>query len=146
MEDDQKTRGGVFVTGQKGQVPPLVTTEFMVQDQGFASPRYIRSSVYHVPVTADMQKQTGIPIALSISPFAIEVEGERPPPITDMGPMGPVRCNRCKAYMCPFMQFIDGGRRFSCVFCKATTEGTFANFLAAFVKILNDTHHCLLSM
>ena len=24
--------------------------------------------------------------------------------------------------MCPFMQFMDGGRRFQCVFCKATTE------------------------
>lgn len=33
-----------------------------------------------------------------------------------------VRCNRCKAYMCPFMQFMDGGRRFQCVFCKGTTE------------------------
>ena len=29
---------------------------------------------------------------------------------------------RCKAYMCSLMQFIDGGRRFQCVFCKATTE------------------------
>ena len=35
---------------------------------------------------------------------------------------GPVRCMRCKAYMCSLMQFIDGGRRFQCVFCKATTE------------------------
>ncbi|XP_023212746.1 protein transport protein Sec24C-like [Centruroides sculpturatus] len=24
--------------------------------------------------------------------------------------------------MCPFMQFIDGGRRFQCVFCKSATE------------------------
>ena len=24
--------------------------------------------------------------------------------------------------MCSLMQFIDGGRRFQCVFCKATTE------------------------
>ena len=36
--------------------------------------------------------------------------------------LGPVRCMRCKAYMCSLMQFIDGGRRFQCVFCKATTE------------------------
>ena len=26
------------------------------------------------------------------------------------------------AYMSPMMQFIDGGRRFQCVFCKATSE------------------------
>lgn len=50
-------------------------------------------------------------------------EGEYEPPVVDMGEMGPVRCNRCKAYMSPFMQFIDAGRRFQCMFCKATTEG-----------------------
>ena len=44
------------------------------------------------------------------------------PPVTDFGPSGPVRCMRCKAYMCSLMQFIDGGRRFQCGFCKATTE------------------------
>ena len=32
------------------------------------------------------------------------------PPMTDFGPTGPVRCIRCKAYMCSLMQFIDGGR------------------------------------
>ena len=31
------------------------------------------------------------------------------PPVTDFGPIGPIRCIRCKAYMCSLMQFIDGG-------------------------------------
>lgn len=51
------------------------------------------------------------------------VQQESEPPIVDMAEIGPVRCVRCKAYMCPFMQFIDAGRRFICMFCKATTEG-----------------------
>jgi protein transport protein SEC24 len=55
--------------------------------------------------------------------MARTVPGECEPPIVDMGEVGPVRCIRCKAYMCPFMQFIDAGRRFQCMFCKATTEG-----------------------
>ena len=67
--------------------------------------------------------QTGIPLALSISPLAELPGEERPPPVVDLGTLGPVRCIRCKAYMCPFMTFIDGGRRFSCPFCKASTEG-----------------------
>jgi len=46
-----------------------------------------------------------------------------PLPVVDLGQMGPVRCNRCKAYMCPFMVFIDGGRKFQCSFCTCTTEG-----------------------
>jgi len=34
MEDDKRNRCGVFHTGQKGTVPPLVTTDFVVEDQG----------------------------------------------------------------------------------------------------------------
>ena len=48
---------------------------------------------------------------------------QSPPPIVDLGELGPVRCKRCKAYMNPYMMFIDGGRRFQCVFCGAATDG-----------------------
>ncbi|XP_049838119.1 protein transport protein Sec24C isoform X1 [Schistocerca gregaria] len=122
MLDDQRNRSGVFITNQKGLVPPLVTTDFITQDQGNASPRYLRSSIYNVPVTAEMMKQTAVPFGLVISPLAQPAEGEYLPPVVDMGEIGPVRCARCKAYMCPYMQFVDGGRRFHCPFCKATTE------------------------
>lgn len=33
-----------------------------------------------------------------------------------------VRCNRCKAYMNPFMRFTDGGRRFQCALCHHISE------------------------
>lgn len=33
-----------------------------------------------------------------------------------------MRCVRCKAYMCPFFVFIDGGRRFQCALCEASTS------------------------
>lgn len=64
-----------------------------------------------------------MPFGLVISPLARPLDQELPPPLVDMGEIGPVRCNRCKAYMSPFMQFIDGGRRFHCLLCKATTDG-----------------------
>lgn len=128
MADDQQNRGGVFVTNEKGLVPPLVTTDFVVDDKGNASPRYIRSSLYSVPVTADLLKQTAMPFCLVISPMAETVGAEPEPPLLDFAAltnspsMGPVRCSRCKAYMCPNMKFIDAGRHFRCAFCKATTE------------------------
>lgn len=35
IENDRATRGGqVYTTNTRGQVPPLVTTECMIQDQG----------------------------------------------------------------------------------------------------------------
>lgn len=121
-QDDQRTRSGIFCTNQKGLVPPLVTTKFVVQDQGNASPRFIRSTMYNVPVTQDLMKQTSVPFGLVISPMARTFDQEYPPPIVNFGELGPVRCIRCKAYMCPFMQFIDSGRRFQCLFCKAATD------------------------
>lgn len=157
--EDQQTKSGIFYTNQKGQLPPLVTTDFITVDQGNASPRFMRSTMYNVPVNSDMMKQVkymawlyevllrserlmlhgtlvasepsncgvhfqaAVPFALVISPMAELLEEEHPPPLVDFGELGPVRCIRCKAYMCPNMQFFDGGRRFVCLLCKASTEG-----------------------
>lgn len=41
--------------------------------------------------------------------------------MSDNGEQGPVRCKRCKAYMGPFMQFIENGKRFQCPFCDDVT-------------------------
>ncbi|XP_075554438.1 COPII coat complex component secretory 24CD isoform X2 [Dermacentor variabilis] len=122
IEDDRKAHSGPFYTNKRGLVPPLVTTDFIVHDEGICSPRFVRSTIYSVPCTPEMLRQTALPFALCISPFARQAPGESALPLSDFGEEGPVRCNRCKAYMCPLMQFIDGGRRFQCVFCKATTE------------------------
>ncbi|XP_059615793.1 protein transport protein Sec24C [Phlebotomus argentipes] len=122
MAENQRSCQGPFVTNQPGLVPPLVTTKFITHDQGNSGPRFVRSTMYSVPATTDMIKQTAVPFALIVSPFAKTLEGELTPPIVDLGELGPIRCIRCKAYMCPNMQFIDGGRRFQCLLCKATTE------------------------
>lgn len=45
-----------------------------------------------------------------------------PPQTVDFGAAGPVRCSACKAYVNPFMRWVDGGRGMLCCFCGATTE------------------------
>merc|ERR1719210_1189250 len=123
MADDRAAHpSGQFVTNEKGKVPPLVTTPFLTMDQGNSGPRLVRSTMYSVPDQPDMKKQTSVPLGLVMTPLAEPAPGEYPTPVVNLGPSGPVRCMRCKAYMCSLMQFIDGGRRFQCVFCKATTE------------------------
>lgn len=123
MAENQAAWNKPFVTTQTDVVPPpLVSTQFVTHDQGNSGPRFIRSTMYSIPTTADMMKQVAMPFALVLSPFARTVEGEQTPPIVDFGEMGPIRCLRCKAYMSPNMQFIDGGRRFQCLLCKQTTE------------------------
>ncbi|XP_030190200.1 protein transport protein Sec24C isoform X1 [Lynx canadensis] len=123
IEDDRNNRGSEpFVTGVRGQVPPLVTTNFLVRDQGNASPRYIRCTSYNIPCTSDMAKQAQVPLAAVIKPLARLPPEEASPYVVDHGESGPLRCNRCKAYMCPFMQFIEGGRRFQCCFCSCIND------------------------
>merc|ERR1719221_2344066 len=113
---------GQFVTNERGKVPPLVTTLFTTVDQGNSGPGLMRATMYSVPDTPDMKKQTSVPLGLVMSPLAEPGPGEYPIPVVDMGQIGPVRCMRCKAYMSPFMTFTDGGKRFQCSFCKANTE------------------------
>ncbi|XP_058262296.1 protein transport protein Sec24C isoform X2 [Hemibagrus wyckioides] len=123
IEDDKVNKGSEpFVTGVRGQAPPLVTTNFHVKDQGNASPRFIRCTTYNMPCTSDMAKQSQVPLAAVIKPLANLPPDENPPYVVDHGESGPIRCNRCKAYMCPYMQFIEGGRRFQCSFCSCVTE------------------------
>uniref|UniRef100_A0A9J7XR01 SEC24 homolog C, COPII coat complex component n=2 Tax=Cyprinus carpio TaxID=7962 RepID=A0A9J7XR01_CYPCA len=123
IEDDKANKGSEpFTTGVRGQAPPLVTTKFQVKDQGNASPRYIRCTAYNMPCNSDMAKQSQVPLAAVIKPLAPLPPDETPPYLVDHGESGPIRCNRCKAYMCPYMQFIEGGRRFQCGFCSCVTE------------------------
>ncbi|CEF70722.1 Sec24CD ortholog [Strongyloides ratti] len=121
-EDDKIAKTGPFPTGYPtAELPPLVTTDYIAQDQGNSSPRFIRSTIYAVPQTNDMLKVSHVPFVVSCTPFAKPMSNEYIPPIVNLGELGPVRCQRCKAYMCPFMQFIDGGRKFKCPFCEAST-------------------------
>ncbi|XP_067618864.1 protein transport protein Sec24C-like isoform X2 [Eurosta solidaginis] len=42
--ENQNSAGGAFITNAQGLLPPLVTTKYVVEDQGNSSPRYVRSS------------------------------------------------------------------------------------------------------
>uniref|UniRef100_A0A1I7YG39 Protein transport protein Sec24C n=1 Tax=Steinernema glaseri TaxID=37863 RepID=A0A1I7YG39_9BILA len=122
VEDDRSSRTGMFPTGYPtAEPPPLVTTTFVAQDQGNCNPKFMRSTLYAVPQNQDMIKQSQIPFSVAISPFADILPNEKRPPVVDLGELGPVRCQRCKAYICAFMEFQDGGRRFRCPFCNSST-------------------------
>nr|CDS26853.1 protein transport protein sec24c [Hymenolepis microstoma] len=128
IENDKAARGSdsgfTFQPNTIGVTPPLSTTDFVCRDDnagGNCNPRFVRSSLYAVPTSSDLQKQISLPFVLSIQPFAPIHSLDQPVMLTDMGPQGPVRCVRCKAYVCPFFVFIDGGRRFQCSLCGAST-------------------------
>ncbi|XP_024531752.1 protein transport protein Sec24-like At4g32640 [Selaginella moellendorffii] len=112
----------VYDTVSSGPIPPSSTSDFYVRDAGNCSPRIMRSTLYQVPCTADLLNTSKMPLALIIQPLALPHVNEEPIKVVDFGESGPVRCNRCKAYINSFMKFIDQGRRFVCNICGHTNE------------------------
>ena len=97
-----------------------------MKDLGNASPRFMRSTFYQVPLTKDLRRTCEMPFAVICQPLAPgdpldEPNGGRVS-LVDASTEGPVRCATCKAYMNPRMRWLDGGRRFQCNMCGAMND------------------------
>ena len=103
MRADQEMYNQAPFVNEKGAVPPACTTTIKQRtaDCGNCSPRYCRASLYSLPSTSEMAKQSQIPMTLSICAMAEPGPGEAPLIDSDFGAYGPLRCKRCKAYVCP---------------------------------------------
>ncbi|WCJ18657.1 Sec23/Sec24 protein transport family protein [Euphorbia peplus] len=102
--------------------PPPATSDYIVNDTGNCSPRYMRCTINQIPCTVDLVNTSGMQLSLLVQPLALPHPSEEPVQLVDFGESGPVRCSRCKGYINPFMKFIDQGRRFICNLCGFTDE------------------------
>lgn len=114
-----------FLTFQN-VVPPPAGTQFHAVDQGTASSKFIRATMYNVPETEQLRQATKLPVAVTIRPFAPQLVSEDKVPVSDVLQLGvsgdpddagPPRCRRCRTYMNPSMQH-SHGNRFSCNICQ----------------------------
>ena len=101
--------------------PPPASSSFIARDLGSCSPRYMRSTMSTIPNTGDLLSSSGMPLTIVVQPLALPHPEEEPIQVVDNGDVGPVRCGRCKAYMNPYMRFLDH-TRFQCNFCTHVTE------------------------
>ncbi|XP_039120781.1 protein transport protein Sec24-like At4g32640 isoform X1 [Dioscorea cayenensis subsp. rotundata] len=108
--------------GNQVTIPPPATNECIVRDTGNCSPRLMRCTMNQIPCTGDLLSTSSMPLALMIQPLALPHPEEEPIQVVDFGESGPLRCSRCKAYINPFMRFIDQGRQFICNLCGFTNE------------------------
>jgi protein transport protein SEC24 len=75
-----------------------------------ADPSYQRSTLNAIPTTSSLLGKSKIPLGLIITPYRTVKEGEpQVPVITDTVI---ARCRRCRTYINPYVQFIDGGNRY----------------------------------
>jgi len=93
-----------------------------VVDDGNASPRYMRMTTPHIPSTKDLKNSAAVPVGVVIQPFATPGPGEEDILLVDSGPIGIVRCGRCRAYVNCFNAFADGGRKMVCSICGASSD------------------------
>ncbi|KAJ7034470.1 protein transporter SEC24 [Mycena alexandri] len=79
------------------------------------------ASLYHsctlnaVPQSESLLDSSKIPLGLVISPYRTLADGEEPVPIIEDGVIS--RCRMCKAYLNPYVRFVDGGSRWRCSLC-----------------------------
>jgi protein transport protein SEC24 len=111
-----------FGTLERDRVP-MATTDYIGLDQGNCNPRFMRATVDRVPFNKDLADKSKLPLGLVIQPLAQLRSDEVAIQVVDHGQDGPVRCNRCRAYINPACVFTHGGSKFECNICAHSNEG-----------------------
>lgn len=98
-----------------GQAQPEFEGEAM--DDYNADKSLLRMTTDRIPSNPGLAKDSGIPLAILVKPFGELPSGEEIPS-TDFNGKTIVRCRECRAYVNPFIKFIDNGTRWICNFCQ----------------------------
>lgn len=85
-----------------------------------ADPSYQRCTINAVPTTSNLLNKCKLPFSLVLTPYRSLKEGDPPVPLVTDTVIA--RCRRCRAYINPFVQFIDGGNRWRCTLCSMSNE------------------------
>jgi hypothetical protein len=119
---------------------------------GISSPRYMRATTVAPACSSALFKQANVPLAIIATPFAKPENGELPVPLVDLRvnvnsnssadvrgrkhafsnaalqtpssavTEAPVRCSRCRGYVCPFVRWMDGGDKWKCHLCGIVND------------------------
>ncbi|KAF8843924.1 hypothetical protein BDN67DRAFT_1066584 [Paxillus ammoniavirescens] len=81
---------------------------------------YQRCTLNAIPTTSSLLNKSKIPLGLVITPYRTTKEGEPQVPVVIDTVIA--RCRRCRTYINPYVQFIDGGNRWRCCMCNMSNE------------------------
>ncbi|OVA19902.1 zinc finger protein [Macleaya cordata] len=100
-------------------------------------PRYLRLTTNAIPNAQSLLSRWHLPLGAVVHPLAEALDGGEVPTV-NFGPLGIVRCRRCRTYVNPYVIFTDGGRKWRCNVCSLLNEvpgGYFANLDASGKRI-----------
>ncbi|CAL1699436.1 unnamed protein product [Somion occarium] len=85
-----------------------------------ADASYQRCTLNAIPTTNSLLNKSKIPLGLVLTPYRSLKEGEEEVPVVTDTVIA--RCRRCRTYINPYVQFIDGGNRWRCCMCSLSNE------------------------
>ncbi|KAJ1448839.1 hypothetical protein M885DRAFT_537706 [Pelagophyceae sp. CCMP2097] len=109
--------------------PPVASSSYRVVDGGNCSPRFARLSLHRLPTTLDVLKASKLPLAVALQPMADREDGA-----SDSGEAavevvdhlardgeagGPPRCQTCRGFVNPFVEWNRDGEGWTCNLCGA---------------------------
>jgi len=71
---------------------------------------YQRCTLNAIPTTSSLLAKAKIPLALVITPYRSLKEGDEAVPVVTDTVIA--RCRRCRTYINPYVQFLEGGNRY----------------------------------
>lgn len=81
----------------------------------------MRATVNAIPNSTALRARWALPLGLIVQPMADDAKG-RAVPVVGLSSTGIVRCRRCRTYVNPFVQWLDGGRRYKCNVCAMLND------------------------
>ena len=87
-----------------------------IDPNSMCDPIWMQPSFTQFPASGSIATQSGIPLGVVLQPLADHPQGKEPP-VVNFGSVGVVRCDKCRAYINPFVQWLDNGRRWRCNIC-----------------------------
>ncbi|KAI8616783.1 Sec23/Sec24 trunk domain-containing protein, partial [Chytriomyces sp. MP71] len=101
--------------------PSMAATQSVSQSpHSLCPPSYKRCTMTAIPQTQPVLAKCKIPLGLIVTPYRTLQPGEEPVPVVN--PPQIVRCRRCRAYINPWVQFVEQGTRWKCNMCFLTNE------------------------
>ncbi|CAD6937165.1 unnamed protein product, partial [Tilletia laevis] len=87
-----------------------------------ADPSYQRCTLNAIPTTAALLNKSKLPLGLVLTPYRSvrQDDGDEPVPVVTDTVIA--RCRRCRTYINPYVQFIEGGNRWKCCMCNISNE------------------------
>ncbi|OMJ22125.1 Protein transport protein SEC24 [Smittium culicis] len=97
------------------KLPPGIPV--VPSESHWCPPEHQRCTLYSIPKTDKLLKKSKLPFGLLVTPYLKQNDIPDPPTVTEI-----VRCRRCRAYINPYVSFIEGGRRWKCNLCLLTND------------------------